>query len=74
MDEISHDKMQLIVTSITIKRNELLSLVNVVLQFKIPCLEMEGSRPEWCISSMIYSRDTPFWSEFNLMRTRKLHS
>ena len=22
----------------------------------------EGSRPEWCISSMIYSRDTPFWS------------
>ena len=21
-----------------------------------------GSRPEWCISSMIYSRDTPFWS------------
>ena len=25
--------------------------------------ECEGSRPEWCISSMIYSRDTPFWSE-----------
>ena len=24
-----------------------------------PC---EGSRPEWCISSMIHSRDTPFWS------------
>ena len=22
----------------------------------------EGSWPEWCISSMIYSRDTPFWS------------
>ena len=22
----------------------------------------EGFRPEWCISSMIYSRDTPFWS------------
>ena len=21
-----------------------------------------GSQPEWCISSMIYSRDTPFWS------------
>ena len=21
-----------------------------------------GSRPEWCISSMIYSGDTPFWS------------
>ena len=21
----------------------------------------EGSRPEWCISSVIYSRDTPFW-------------
>ena len=24
---------------------------------------IEGSWPEWCISSMIYSRDTPFWSE-----------
>ena len=24
--------------------------------------DSEGSRPEWCISSMIYSRDTPFWS------------
>ena len=23
----------------------------------------EGSRPEWCISSMIYSGDIPFWSE-----------
>ena len=22
----------------------------------------EGSRPEWCISSMIYSGDAPFWS------------
>ena len=26
-------------------------------------LHFEGSQPEWCISSMIYSRDTPFWSE-----------
>ena len=26
-------------------------------------LHFEGSRPEWCISSMRYSRDTPFWSE-----------
>ena len=24
---------------------------------------IEGSRPEWCTSSMIYSRYTPFWSE-----------
>ena len=24
---------------------------------------IEGPRPEWCISSMIYSRDTPFWLE-----------
>ena len=23
---------------------------------------IEGSRPEWCISGMIYSRNTPFWS------------
>ena len=26
-------------------------------------VNIEGSRPEWCISSMIYSRDIPFWSE-----------
>ena len=26
-------------------------------------VQIEGSQPEWCISSMIYSRDTPFWSE-----------
>ena len=25
-------------------------------------LHIEGFRPEWWISSMIYSRDTPFWS------------
>ena len=31
---------------------------------------MEGSRPEWCISSMVYSGDTPFWSEtLNLLWT-----
>ena len=23
---------------------------------------IEGSRPEWCISSMMCTRDTPFWS------------
>ena len=26
-------------------------------------LSFKGSRSEWCISSMIYRRDTPFWSE-----------
>ena len=26
-------------------------------------VNIEGSRPEWCISSMMYSRDTPFWSK-----------
>ena len=25
-------------------------------------LYFKGSRPEWCISSMIYNRDIPFWS------------
>ena len=24
--------------------------------------DIKGSSPEWCISSMIYSRDTPSWS------------
>ena len=26
------------------------------------CDNFEGSWPEWCVSSMIYSRDIPFWS------------
>ena len=26
-------------------------------------MNIEGSRPEWCISSMKYSRHTPFWAE-----------
>ena len=26
-------------------------------------INIKGSQPEWCISSMIYSRDTPFWSK-----------
>ena len=25
--------------------------------------KFEGSRPEWCISSMMYSKNIPFWSE-----------
>ena len=25
------------------------------------CWHIEGSGPEWCISSMLYSEDTPFW-------------
>ena len=29
----------------------------------VSLLYIEGSQPEWCISSMMYSRDTPFWSE-----------
>ena len=35
----------------------------------------KGSRPEWCISSMIYSRDTPFWPETLDLLTikKKLH-
>ena len=24
---------------------------------------IEGSQPEWCMPSMIYSGDTPFWSD-----------
>ena len=31
----------------------------------------EGSRPEWCISSMLYSRDTPLWSETLNMHVHK---
>ena len=26
-------------------------------------MKCEGSRPEWGVSIMIFSRDTPFWSE-----------
>ena len=35
-------------------------------------IKYEGSRPEWCFSSMIYSRDTPFWSE-TLARASKFY-
>ena len=31
--------------------------------FWVRFLHIKGSRPEWCISSMMYSRDVPFWSE-----------
>ena len=37
-------------------------LADVVMDRDCLTLYIEGSRPEWCISSMIYSRDTPFWS------------
>ena len=28
----------------------------------VMAVQIEGSWPEWCISNMMYSRDTPFWS------------
>ena len=35
---------------------------------------IEGSRPEWCITSMIYSGDTPFWLEtLDMQITLLLH-
>ena len=37
--------------------------VIVVVQWYIfSAHKIEGSRPEWCISCMIYGRDTSFWS------------
>ena len=41
-----------------ISESEILRLVYLMLQ-----LDIEGSLTERCISSMIYSRGTPFWSE-----------
>ena len=35
-----------------------------------PLALIEGSQPERCMSSMIYSRDTPFWSETVCEMTR----
>ena len=35
---------------------------SLFLRWKMSHEEREGSRPEWCISSMTYSRNTPFWS------------
>ena len=42
----------------------LFELIKKCLRSRIPRagMHIEGSQPEWCISSMIYSRDTPFWS------------
>ena len=38
-------------------------------------LYIEATQPEWCISSMTYSGDTPFWSEtldmFSLLRKER---
>ena len=49
--------------TITLHTNTSILKVNkVVLQYK-DHLHIKGSRPEWCISSMIHSRDIPFWSE-----------
>ena len=42
--------------------NRVLCLLCAV-QGMVSILYIEGSRPEWCISSMICSGDTPFWSE-----------
>ena len=41
-------------------------------------LQYEGSKPEWSISSLIYSRDTPFWSGtleyiWNFMTISQVH-
>ena len=33
------------------------------LSFTVFEVYIKGSQPEWCISSMMYSTDTPFWSE-----------
>ena len=38
-------------------------IITIIVVVVIVILKVEGSRPEWCISSMIYRRDTPFWSE-----------
>ena len=40
-----------------------LRIINGEVMSSILWFHIEGSRPEWCISSMIYSRDTPFCSE-----------
>ena len=37
-------------------------------------LYMESFGPEWCISSMIYSGDIPFWSETLDMNKEELNS
>ena len=45
-----HSKNEIIITKLWDVLNE------------IPSLHTQGSGPEWCISSMLYSRNTPFWS------------
>ena len=54
------------VTTLQGKPDQLWFCTDVHLQGTLEKLErvqIESSRPEWCISSMIYSRDTPFWLE-----------
>ena len=54
-----------LVGMLCVKENAgLLKQFNIALKVFARCkMHIEGSRPEWCISSMIYSRDTPVWSE-----------
>ena len=39
-------------------------LVTVMIHYDLSCCwnVIKSSQPEWCISSMICSGDTPFWS------------
>ena len=38
-------------------------VLNIITNYILAYLHFKGSQPEWCISSMMYSGDTPFWSE-----------
>ena len=50
-------KLHLFLSCLLFARDIVTLLVN-----KHSVLYIEGSGPEWCISSMLYGQDTPFWS------------
>ena len=58
-------------SSVQEKKERRLMTIGIVFILVLGALRIyiEGSRPEWCISSMIYSGDTPFWSETLDMQT-----
>ena len=48
-------------------------LFSLTHSFPLLLFHIEGSQPEWCISRMIYSGDTPSWSENLDMHCCEMH-
>ena len=41
----------------------MMTMLMIMMMIMMMVTTIRGFPPEWCMSSMIYSGDTPFWSE-----------